>query len=116
MTAPMENPAIVWRRLAEIEADLAERQNEVESAAVDVVRVKRDYELRKARAYTTAKGSNQAEREAQAILALAAASDGIYAKWIETEARYEGVKAAVRVLEHRASIGQSLLRSQGRQQ
>jgi hypothetical protein len=95
------------RRLEEIEADLAERQNDIEDAALQWFRAKRDREKSWAEAFIEATGTVP-ERKAKADLAV----EGI---GVEEEARYEAGKAVTRVLETRASIGQSILRSQTRE-
>ena len=99
-------PHLVQAKLEAIEADLAERQNELELAALAWYRLKRDQEEAKATAFIHATGT-VAER--QAIAATATAHIGK-----EEEAMFEALKAVCRVLETRASIGMSLLRSQGR--
>jgi hypothetical protein len=95
------------QRLQEIEADLAERQNLLERAALAWFRAKRDKEHAHAVAFLSADGT-VAERAAHADIAS-------YSIGKEAEAQYEALKAVIRALETRASIGQSLLRSQGRQ-
>lgn len=103
----LSHPGIVLRRLEEIEADLAERQGPLEDAAMQWFRAKRDRERARAEAFITATGT-VAERNAQADKATALMG-------VEAEARYEALKAVTRVLETRASIGQSILRSQARE-
>lgn len=102
----LSTPQQVQARLEEIDRDLAMRQNVLESAALAWYRKKRDREQRWARAYIETEGPAHVRR-AQADLAVATVG-------IAEEAEYEAVKGVVRVLETRASIGQSLLRSQGR--
>jgi hypothetical protein len=100
-------PAPVIQRLTDIENDLALRQNTLESAARKWFVAKRDKEKARAVAFLSASGT-VAERSA--IADRETALDGK-----NEEAEWEAVKAVVRVLEARASIGQSILRSQGRQ-
>lgn len=100
-------PASVIDRLEEIDQDLAKRQNSFEAAAFAWFRAKRDREKRRAIEFLSAQGtvaerSAIADRETATMGAL-------------EEAEFEAIKAVVRVLETRASIGQSVLRSQGRQ-
>lgn len=102
----LSTPQAVQARLEEIDRDLGVRQNVLESAALAWFRAKRDREQRWARAYIEAEGPMHV-RKAQADLAVATVG-------LVEEAEYEAVKGVVRVLETRASIGQSLLRSQGR--
>ena len=90
----------------EIENDLARRQNALESAAMAWFRAKRDREKTRAIAFLTAEGT-VAERQAKADQATAL--DGR-----NEEAEWEALRAVVRTLETRASIGQSILRSQTR--
>jgi hypothetical protein len=96
----------VMSRLADIENDLAQRQNIYEQAARAWFIAKRDREKEYATEYMRAEGAVEA-RKAQAIRATSHIG-------VTEEAEYEALKAVVRVLETRASIGQSLLRSQGR--
>ncbi len=102
----MDAPHIVLARLDEIERDLAARQNVFESAARSWYRAKRDKEHARAVAFLSAEGT-VAERQAHADVqtALHGRND---------EAEYEALKAVIRVLETRASIGQSVLRAQQR--
>ena len=105
----------IIERLEEIEADLGERQNEYEAAADDVRRLAREFQLREAHAFMAAKGDTATERKAKATIALAAAEDGIWERMGAAEGRYEGLRAAVRVLEQRGTIGMSLLKAQTRE-
>lgn len=102
----LDAPGPVIARLAAIENDLALRENVLEAAAMAWFRVKREKEHKRAVAFTRASGT-VAERNAAADIetAMLGASE---------EAEWEALKAVVRVLETRASIGQSILRSQGR--
>lgn len=100
------SPAAVMCRLEEIERDLAARQQTLERAAASWFRTKRDREKAFAEAYLAAEGTVET-RKAQAAISTATLGT-------EVEAEYEAVKAVVRVLETRASIGQTLLRVQGR--
>ena len=104
--APLSDPGAVMDRLADIEQDLANRQGTLESAARNWFKAKRDREKNRAVKFLAAEGT-VAER--QAIADEATAVDGK-----EEEAEWEAVKAVVRVLETRASIGQSILRAQSR--
>lgn len=99
-------PQLTMDRLAAIENDLAQRQNVLESAARAWFVAKRDKEHARARAFIGATGT-VAERNALADIATSL--DGR-----NEEAEWEALKAVTRVLETRASIGQSILRAQGR--
>lgn len=102
----LDSPQAVMRRLTEIDRDLAIRQNTLEAAALSWYRAKRDKEKARAVAFLGAEGT-VAERSA--IADRQTALDGR-----DAEAEWEAVRAVVRVLETRASIGQSILRAQGR--
>jgi hypothetical protein len=106
MTATLDNPAAVVHRLEQIERDLAIRQGALEAAALGWFRAKRDRERQRALAFIAAEGT-VAERNAIADrdTAMLGAPE---------EAEWEALKAVVRTLETRASIGQSILRTQGR--
>lgn len=96
-------------RLESIEQDVADRQEKGETSATDFFRAKRDFELEFAKKYMNAKGS-PTERKQAATEAME--KDPAYFALLESEGAYEGWKAAMRALEQRASIGQSLLRAQ----
>ena len=106
MTVTLDNPGAVEARLNEIDNDLAKRLPALESAALQWFRLKRDKEHAWAVAYIKAEGPAHARK------AIADCETAMVGK--EEEALYEALKAVVRTLETRASIGQSLLRSQGR--
>ena len=107
MTAThLTDPGAVLIRLEEIERDLALRQGAYEAAALAWFRAKREKERDRAIAFlraevTVAERSAQADRDTTFI---GAAED----------AEFEAIRAVVSTLETRASIGQSILRSQGR--
>ena len=101
--------AQIQARLEEIDADLLTRTPKLERAAKDYFTVKRDYERAKSEAYLKTTGT-VGEREAATVLALWKAD--AYKSLVVAEADYEAQKAVIRVLETRASIGQSLLRVQ----
>ncbi len=101
------HPAGVIDRLEEIERDLALRQNAYEDAAMAWYRLRKERERVHATVFIQTEGP-VAERKAHADLAIADLG------W-EEEGRWEALRGIVRVLESRASIGQSLLRAQGQQ-
>lgn len=107
MTMPYNT---ILERLEAIEADLQERQQGFEDAARDFHKLTRDFELRMARGSLTARADTATEKKWRALDAIAVSDDGFYEKLKNAEGNYEGYKAAVRVLEQRASIGQSLLK------
>ena len=98
-------------RLEDIEQDLADRQGDYEDSAKNFHRLTRDYELRVARVSMDTKANTATEKKWRALDAIAAADDNLYEELKTAEGTYEGCKAAIRVLEQRASIGQSLLKS-----
>lgn len=102
----LSTPQQVQQRLEEIDRELANRQNALEASALAWFRCKRDKEKRWAQAYLSAEGPAH-ERKAHADLAVAVVG-------VAEEAEWEAIKAVVRLLEGRASIGQTLLRSQSR--
>lgn len=105
-TTSLASPQAVMDRLAEIENDLALRQNTLESAGLAWFKAKREKEHARAVAFLAAEGT-VAERSA--IADRDTALDGR-----ESEAEWEAVRAVVRVLETRANIGMSILKAQGR--
>lgn len=98
-------------RLEAIEQDLADRQGDYENAANDFHRYTRDFELRVARTTLQVNADTATEKKWRALDAIAAADDDLYENLKNAEGTYEGCKAAIRVLEQRASIGQSLLKA-----
>lgn len=102
----MLTPAQIIERLEAIEQDLADRQGEYEQAAEDWTRDNREKEKAWAEAYLAADGQ-VTDRKAAAI------DESCYIG-VASEARYVALKAAVSVLETRATIGQSLLKAHGR--
>lgn len=102
----LSSPIQVMERLQDIESDLASRQNELEAAASAWFTAKRDRELAEAVAYAGASGP---ATERKIIADAAGAEVGA-----EEEGAWEGKRAVIRVLEARATIGQSLLKAHGR--
>lgn len=109
----MTDPAQIHARLEEIEQDLGARQNEYEAAAGDRARLIRHWEKRLAIHSKTAKGGSADVRKAVA-LASAIEQDDLYERLTEAEGLYDAHRVVARVLETRATIGQSLLKSMGR--
>lgn len=102
----LSHPAAVLERLEAIEEDIAVRQNALEAAALSWYRLKRDKEYKWAVEYRKATGT-VAAREA-----MADEQTALIGK--DEEAEFEALKLVTRLLMARASIGQSILRSQGR--
>ena len=102
----LTDPGGVMGRLEGIETDLANRQNALEAAARGWFVAKRNKEHRRAVAFLSASGT-VAERSAIADRETALLGS-------QEEAEWEALKAVVRTLETRASVGQTLLRSMGR--
>lgn len=99
----------VQARLTAIEEDLANLDT---SKAEDFFRAKREYEKAWAEAYIATEGTVD-ERRNRTILELY--DSAVYTDLVVAEAGYEGMRAKSRVLEARASIGQSLLRAMTRE-
>lgn len=107
-TSDLDSPAVVQARLVEIEMDLAERQNPYERVARRWYDAQREIRKAHAIALLGSLKNSVTEKKAEADLA-ALVCDGA-----EHEAEYEAAKAALRVLETRAMICTSILKSQGR--
>jgi hypothetical protein len=102
----LSTPQQVMERLQGIEQELADSTNELEQAAYGWFRKKRDKEHDEAVAFMSAEGTDTkrrmvAKRETSHI-------------GMEEEALYEALRARVRTLETRATIGMALLKTQGR--
>jgi hypothetical protein len=102
----LSTPQQIQARLTAIDEDLAVRCNVLERAARTWYCAKRDREHDRAVSFITAVGT-VAERNAMADAETSRIGR-------DAEAEFEAIKAVVRVLETRANIGMSLLRSQGR--
>lgn len=102
----LSHPAAVQARLDEIEEALALKQNAYEEAAQAHFLARRLKEKTRAEEFMKAEGT-VAERSAKADQKTALMG-------VEEEGRWEGLRGVVKVLDTRAAIGMSLLRSQGR--
>lgn len=102
----LSTPVQVIDRLEEIENELAEKQNLYEEVAHKWFLAKREREHKYAIEFRKAEGT-VAERSAWANEVTALIGS-------EHEAMYEALKAKVKLLEARATIGQSILRAQSR--
>lgn len=102
----MLTPAQIQERLEDLERDLGNRQNLYAEAAEKWHRVLRDREHKHAVAFMAAAGNTTERREA-------AKRETATIGMVE-EAEYEGLRAAVKVMEVRAMIGMALLKSAGR--
>jgi hypothetical protein len=102
----------ILARLEEIDRDLEARQTDGEEAAEAFRRTAREMELRLAKGRLAASGDTQTEKKDRALVAIAASEDDLYERHSQAEAAYEGLKAAIKVLEVRTGIGQSLLKWQ----
>jgi hypothetical protein len=100
-------------RLSEIENDLASRQGDYERAATDRARLMRDWERRLAICGTRSKGSSADVRKSAALV-MAIEQDELFERLSDAEARFEALRAVIKVLETRSTIGMSILRAQGR--
>lgn len=105
-TVSFSTPQQIMERLEALDVDLANRQQTYEDAALAWYRLKRDREHREAVETIKADGpvdirKATGKREAALI-------------GQEEEALFEAVRAVMRTIETRVSIGQSLLRAHGR--
>ncbi len=99
-------------RLEEIENQMALNQNDLEHAAMDYFTYKREVDVLRAKTLRTIESGTVAEREAR-VTEIVAASD-LWGTFVKAEAAYESLRLAQRSLGDRASIGQSILRTQQR--
>jgi len=102
----LSTPQLVQARLEEIDRDLAIRQNLYEEAARKWFRILGDITKNRAIAYRKAEGTSTEKKEA--------ANEQHGADGAIEQAEYEALRAVVKVLEQRATIGMSLLKSQSR--
>ena len=109
----LSTPQQVMERLEAIEAEIMERQNDYERAAGDKARMTRQWEKRLAQARLKAKGADADTRKAAALV-MAAEQDDLYENLTRAEMDYAICYAALKQRETRVSIGQSILRAQGR--
>lgn len=100
-------PAEIEQRLQDLERDLGDRQNAYASAAEKSSRVCRKREHQHAVEFMKASGGTVTERKEQAREQTSLIG-------IHEEAEYEGLRAAIKVMETRSMILMSLLRSAGR--
>lgn len=111
----LTHPAAVMARLETIDRELAEYQNTYEQAAGDKARLTRDWERRYLIARKKATGNDADARKAAAFVAAYEADEGLlFGELSDAEARFEAQKVAVKLRETRVSIGQSILKAQGR--
>jgi hypothetical protein len=99
----------IEQRLDEIDQDLARRVDLLEAAARDWFMAKRTREHAHAVAFITAKQDGLTVAESEAMADRESCMIGQ-----EAEAEFEAIRAVVRVLETRATIGASLLKAYGR--
>ena len=104
----LTHPAAVMEVLSQIENDLAIRQNLYEAAGGRWYTAQREIVRLKARALLASDEQSVTAKKAEGDLAAYDVADAA------SEAEYEALKAAIRVLEIRASICMSLLKAQGR--
>lgn len=104
----MLTPTQIEERLQGIEADLAARQNDYERAAEQWHRALRDREYRHAIEFMRAgAGKSVTERKEHA-------RQQTWLIGVAEEASYEGLRAAIKVMEVRAMIGMALLKAASR--
>lgn len=104
----------IKERLEAIEADLGECQEPYAAAAEAAVRTERDMELRVARVKLQTKAETETAKKDKALDAIAASDDDLFEEHAKAQAEYAGLRAAVKVLEVRATIGMSLLKGESR--
>ena len=104
----LSDPGAVMDRLAEIENDLAQRQNPYEEAARKWYGAQRELVRRKAEKLLSSEAASVTEKKAEGDLAA------FDVEGASAEGEYEALRAAVKVLEIRATIGMSILKAQGR--
>jgi len=108
------DPGSIAQTLADIDTDLADRMNDIESSARSYFRAKRDYEYEFAQERLRFKMSSekltQTDLDNKTVVELY--NKESYKTLVVAESDYEAAKAAIRVLETRVGIGQSLLRMQ----
>ena len=102
----LATPQEVHARLEQIDRDLSVLQNELENAALDWFKAKRDREKHWASEFIAAQGT-VGERKAKADLMV---SDDSF----QAEAVYESKRAVLKVLETRSNVGMAILKSQAR--
>jgi hypothetical protein len=102
----LSTPQQVEERLQAIDGALAMLQNDIEDAAMEWFRAKRDRDKDEAEAFLTAKGTDTARRM---IAKQSAAPVGA-----DEEGRWEGKKALLKTLETRSVVGSAILKAQGR--
>lgn len=104
----LDSPAVVMSRLAEIERDLALRQNPFEQVAKQWHDAQRAIRKAAATALLSSTKGSVTEKRAEAELA------GLVTEGSEFEALYEASKAVIGVLEKRSMILMSILKGHGR--
>jgi hypothetical protein len=112
-SSSFDAPAPIIGRLDDIDLDLASRQLEYEKAAGERARLVRDWDKRLAIHSRTANGPNAEVRKATALVA-AIEQDDLYERLTDAESVFDAMRTAVRVMETRVGIAQSILKAQGR--
>ena len=109
----LASPQQVMARLDDLESEMATAQNELEDAAMTYFKLKHEWNRRMAIALRKAEGANAGVRESNALIEVTT-DDVFYMNFVAAEATYEALKLSQRSRADRASIGQSILRAQGR--
>jgi hypothetical protein len=104
----LSTPQAVMTRLAEIDTDLAERQNPYERVAKAFYGAKRDLDLAYARKLLSSTQDSVTEKKADAEITR------LTTEGAEHEAEFEATRAVLKLLESRSVILMSILKSQGR--
>jgi hypothetical protein len=112
MSDTLTAPGAVNQRLVEIENDLAIRQGDYEAAAFAHYRKLREKEKAWAEEFMACAFEGDRKRTVSEREAMADRQTALVG--VEEEAQWQALRAVMRTLEARATIGQSLLRAQTR--
>jgi hypothetical protein len=112
VSATLTAPGAIHDRLCEIENEMALKQNEYEAAALAHYRQRREKEKSWAEEFMSCAFEGDRKRTVSEREAMADRQTALIG--VEEEAQWEALRAVMRTLEARATIGQSLLRAQTR--
>jgi hypothetical protein len=108
----LSHPGAVQERLAEIENEMALKQNEYELAALAHWHKRREKEKAWAEEFMACAFDGDRKRTVSEREAMADRVTALIG--VNEEARWESMRAVMRTLEARSTIGASLLKAQGR--
>jgi predicted nucleic acid-binding Zn-ribbon protein len=106
MEIEVDSPAMLMHRLAAIERDLAERQNELEEATRSWYVQKAEIEYQRAKVLLLSSRSSITEKKAESDKAVSLVKTA--------EGEFEALKRVIEVLKTRASVLQTVLNNQGK--